>query len=75
MRQWVKDTHRTIRKPEAHEMQMDGCPYRASDLSKQWIADDLLVPSDRRTYARQTRVLHGYEDHLKAVPAPLAVAE
>lgn len=64
MRQWVKDAHRTIREAKAHAIRTSDRQLHMACVRsvEAMIADALLVPSDLRTYARQTRRLYGHED-------------
>lgn len=77
MRQWVKDAHRTIREAKAHAIKTSDARLHMACVRsiEAMIADALLVPSDLRTYARQTRLLYGHIDNPKAGFTSLAVAE
>jgi hypothetical protein len=61
MRQWVKDAHRTLREAKAHATQTSDARLHVACVRSidAMIADGLLMPSDLREYARQTRELYG----------------
>jgi hypothetical protein len=61
MRQWVKDAHRTLREAKAHASRTsDACLHMACVRAiEAMLADGLLMPSNLRTYARETRELYG----------------
>ena len=61
MRQWVKDAHRTLREAKAHATRTSDARLHMACVRsiEAMIADGLLMPSNLRTYARETRELYG----------------
>lgn len=77
MRQWLKDAHRTIREAKAHATRTSNARLHMACVRsiEAMISDAVLVPSDLRTYARQTRLLYGHMDQPEVGSASMAVAE